>query len=193
MVHIYALKQDDTHSHPKLSSLFVRHIAVQFAGLKDEDVVFANTATGKPFIQNLPHFHFNVSHSGQWLVCATDTQPVGIDIEKILPLDVLAYREQLSVAEYYSLRAMPAAHQLEHFYELWTLKESYLKLTGAGINAPMNSLTMQLIGNNYQVLNSFGRKTEGIFFKTCTLDSAYKLAVCATKNSFSDVKVVTIP
>nr|WP_084787523.1 hypothetical protein [Anaerobacillus alkalidiazotrophicus] len=38
-------------------------------------------------MKGLQSFHFNVSHSGNWVVCATDNQPIGIDIEEIKPID----------------------------------------------------------------------------------------------------------
>lgn len=46
------------------------------------DIRFSTQEYGKPCIPDLPDAHFNISHSGRWVICAFDSQPIGIDIEK---------------------------------------------------------------------------------------------------------------
>lgn len=80
---------------------------------------------------------FNLSHSGDWVACAVGRDcRVGVDIES--PRRPHAYRAL--AAEYFSereckrLAALPDQACREAFYELWTLKESYLKARKLGIS-----------------------------------------------------------
>ena len=43
---------------------------------------------GKPFYNSPSGIHFNISHSGDWSVCAVSELPVGIDIEMVQPIDL---------------------------------------------------------------------------------------------------------
>lgn len=38
---------------------------------------------GKPYLKGYSAFHYSLSHSGEWVACAVDTMPVGIDIQEI--------------------------------------------------------------------------------------------------------------
>lgn len=192
MVELYAVKIEKGIQDAGLSTQLVRYVATTYGSFNDKDIVIRRTPAGKPFINNAPNFHFSLSHAGQWLVCATSKQSVGIDIEYVLPLDVLQYREYLSIAEYYQLRELPAKEQLNRFYELWTLKESYLKQTGDGLSVRMDAFSVLLNSGDLQLFFDDGSRAEGIFFRQYTLDNEYKMAVCATGNSFSEINVIPL-
>lgn len=40
---------------------------------------------GKPYIIGISDFHYGLSHSGDWVACAADTAPVGIDLQEMRP------------------------------------------------------------------------------------------------------------
>jgi phosphopantetheinyl transferase len=73
---------------------------------------------------------FNISHSGNTVGCAISrTGPVGFDLEiPTRPRQLLELaREYFAPAEYQRLRGLDPPALAEHFYQLWTLKESRLK------------------------------------------------------------------
>jgi 4'-phosphopantetheinyl transferase len=84
---------------------------------------------GKPYLNKAGVF-FNISHSESIAMCALDDKEVGADIEMIRAVkDPLAERV-MSAAEkeiYFPER------DREFFFSVWTLKESYLKFRGCGI------------------------------------------------------------
>lgn len=85
---------------------------------------------GKPYFPGSPDF--NLSHSGDFAVLAAASMPVGIDIEQISEEDYLSVgRAFLCEYEYRLLEQTTDKCTL--FYELWTRKESYLKMTGTGL------------------------------------------------------------
>ena len=79
---------------------------------------------------------FNVSHSALLVAMAvTRAGRVGVDVEcltaRAAPL-ALATR-YFTAGEARHLAGFPATEQQRHFYRLWTLKEAWLKATGAGV------------------------------------------------------------
>jgi 4'-phosphopantetheinyl transferase len=51
-----------------------------------------------------------------------------------------------SPSELRSLRSLPTEQLRRRFFELWTLKESYLKARGVGLTLPLHEFSL-LIGN----------------------------------------------
>jgi 4'-phosphopantetheinyl transferase len=103
-----------------------------------ENPVFDYGPHGKPFIVGHPELHFSLSHCKEAAVCVLSRQPVGIDVES-----VGRYRD--SVANYAmsdaELQQIQQATDPEvEFVRLWTMKESFLKLTGEGINDHMKDV-----------------------------------------------------
>lgn len=88
---------------------------------------------GKPYLKNAKHIHFNISHSGNMAMCALHAQPVGADIEMIKPFGHGLERRIMSESEKKVFRQ--SGDKTKLFYQVWTLKESYLKYTGRGLGA----------------------------------------------------------
>ena len=91
---------------------------------------------GKPYLRDYP-FYFNLSHSGSYVVCALSKQEVGVDIQQYKRTDIDRLAERFYSSE--EKKALKACHdrkeQEQLFYQLWTRKEAYGKLTGEGIAA----------------------------------------------------------
>lgn len=99
---------------------------------------------GKPYLVSEPGIYFSISHSGDWVVCAVGDHPVGVDIEKCEPgrHDVAArffHKEEVR----YLNSLLPSARD-DAFYTLWTLKESFVKSIGRGLDLPLRSFEVDL-------------------------------------------------
>lgn len=70
------------------ADLLVRKIIIDTFNLVNEEIYFSVNEYGKPYCEFLNDFHFNVAHSGEWVVCAIDKEPIGIDIEEISTIDL---------------------------------------------------------------------------------------------------------
>ena len=92
---------------------------------------FSYGPNGKPFLKEYPSIHFNISHCRRGIACAVSDNPIGIDIE------VIQYDEDLVPVVFNSEERDIIESSAEpdvKFTELWTRKESYLKLKGEGIS-----------------------------------------------------------
>lgn len=99
---------------------------------------------GKPFFAENPAFAFSMSHSQDWAVLAVCDVPIGIDLEvkrQNRPHVVARYFHEQEKQDFF---ALPETRQAGAFYELWTLKESVVKATGAGMHLPFSQFAVSL-------------------------------------------------
>ena len=102
---------------------------------------FGQGEHGKPYLPDYPQVHFNLSHSGERVMCIMGPAACGCDVEQVdrnqkqidLVIRCLAESEQRQ-----------AARSAVDFFRIWTLKESILKLSGEGITIPLNSFEVSL-------------------------------------------------
>lgn len=108
---------------------------------------------GKPKLSNT-NLHYNISHSGDWAICAVSDIEVGCDIEKIGSADLNVAKRFFCPEEYAHIaeQASPTEQRLL-FYRYWTLKESFIKATGLGLTMPLDSFQI-LLGERIFVKHS---------------------------------------
>lgn len=167
------------------ADLLVRTVICNDLGIKNSDLDFATNEYGKPFLRSFYNYKFNLSHSGNWVVCATNRHPVGIDIEYIQPIDFNIAKRFFSMEEYSALLNLKSSSQLSYFYDLWTLKESYIKAVGKGLYIPLDSFTCQVKVNGDITIKSC-EVTQSIYFRQYHIDNGYKLSVCGFVEEFTD-------
>ena len=106
---------------------------------------FVSGSRGKPFIA--PELdgglQFNLSHAGTVAaVLVTSGQDCGVDVEHL--------RTDISCIDLARRFFHPAearvvdARGSEAFHEYWTVKEAFIKLTGAGLSIPFDSFCVEL-------------------------------------------------
>ena len=89
------------------------------------------TQDGKNFIEKDPGIHFNLSHSGNYAVCAVSEQEVGIDIQEIRdPGESLV---KYCCTENERKRILESSHPAAVFTVVWSWKEAFMKMTGQGL------------------------------------------------------------
>jgi 4'-phosphopantetheinyl transferase len=136
----------EKHRHQYLiTRALVRSVLSLYAkNIAPEQWKFEKNEYGKPFISNstltIP-LRFNLSHADELIVMAvTLDQEVGVDVE-YLPrvgkmLDIAS--NFFSPTEVEQLQSLPQEKQMSRFYDLWTLKEAYIKACGMGLSIPLD-------------------------------------------------------
>ena len=98
----------------------------------ERPVTLGRNQYGKPFLKGNP-VQFSLSHAGDWVACGLADCPLGVDIEKVQPVERGMYGLCLTPQEQQQLEQTPTPPE-RRFIQLWTLKESFGKLRGDGLN-----------------------------------------------------------
>ena len=127
---------------------FLKHLLSQYLQIDNRDLEFDYSSKGKPSLKDKninSNFHFNLSHKENYTIYAFSDRPVGIDLE-VIKNDVQV--EQLvqrffTESELQDICSLNESEKLAYFFQLWTAKEAYLKLTGEGLSGGLDSINLQ--------------------------------------------------
>jgi 4'-phosphopantetheinyl transferase len=164
--------------------LMVRSILCAKYGYQNNQIHFEYSKNGKPLLNRSNNIHFNISHSGDWVVCAFSALQVGVDVEKVRNINFDIARRFYSDEEIALLFSLPENEQTEFFFDLWTLKESYLKALGTGLTKPLSSFTVKVVENNISLYD--GNEKMAVSLEKIRLDKNHKLAVCGYESELPD-------
>lgn len=127
------------------AEVLLRH-ALKSAGYDGTPSGFKYGENGKPYLSGTD-IHFNISHSGDFAVCAVSKAEVGCDIEKEETPNLKVAKRFFSADEYVDIIAESTLkRQRELFFRYWTLKESFVKATGLGMKMPLDAFSVTLDG-----------------------------------------------
>jgi 4'-phosphopantetheinyl transferase len=171
-----------------IADVLIRAIICRKLHLTNQHIVFDSNRHGKPFLQHHSDFHFNLSHAGEWVVCAVGSKPVGIDVEYIRPVSLTLAKRFFSDEEYRAIMEKEVSSRLPFFFELWTLKESYIKALGRGLSLSLASFTIST--GETGIGCTTGLNAGKWFFKQYDAGPGYKCAVCSASDEIADHIVV---
>jgi 4'-phosphopantetheinyl transferase len=140
-----------------VARVFLRSVLSVYSTIAPADWRFETNPWGRPRIAaSAPAgLTFNLSHKPGCVVCLTGHgRELGVDVE-----DTAANRPHVlelverffSPSEAAELRALPAERQVDRFYELWTLKESYIKARGMGLSLGLSRFSFSPRGSTASV------------------------------------------
>lgn len=115
----------------------LRLLLGKYLHVNPEEIIFETGRNQKPHIKHHTNLHYNVSHSGDYVLIAISGSEVGVDVEHT---DTnLHYQDIMQIA--YSDEEIDvvnrSADPLSSFYIFWTRKEALLKATAKGIDDEM--------------------------------------------------------
>lgn len=147
-------------------------LALKQNGVLPENAETGLNSHGKPYLKENRLF-FNLSHSGEYVLCAVGDKELGCDIEKIRDADFKIAERFFSEDENKMLNAVSEKKpKTELFFRIWTLKESYVKAVGKGLAHPFSKAEL-----TFKEGKVTAEKGEYTFFET-DIVSGYKCAAC---------------
>ena len=185
----YARRRDQQHS--LLGDLLARFLIRKRLDLKNSDIKFSFMEKGKPYLAAFPEVQFSISHSGDWVVCATNSHPLGVDVQQLRGLNMDIAHRYFSAAENSDLLACAEHERQLYFFQLWAMKESYLKAIGLGITRSLQNFTIARRGDTVFGIKKKGQWLEGFQLKLYQLDANHPVAVCAASPSFpAEIQII---
>jgi len=116
-----------------VGKFFSKMLLSKQARLNASDIIFSFNENKKPCFKN---HHFNISHSGNFIVIILGPLPVGVDIELIK--ENFDFKSLLP--ECFNKTEINKINNITDFYTFWTKKEALLKATGEGLVDNLNSI-----------------------------------------------------
>ncbi|MEA5109308.1 4'-phosphopantetheinyl transferase Sfp [bioreactor metagenome] len=173
-----------------LGEVLTRHLLKRVFGKLPEDMVFTAGEKGKPEPAGFRGIHFNISHSGDWVVAALSSSAVGVDVERMRKVpEGVANRFFSEKEKAWLASANDGKEKAEIFFTLWTLKESFLKAIGTGLTRSLSTFT---IVNDARGLFSLEDDSGSgrYYLKNWPFREGYKLSACSGIPDFADEPVI---
>ena len=140
-------------------------------GISEEETLFSLKKNGKPYIPEHPDISFSISHSGEIAAAAFSDMEIGCDIE-IIAKDRTNIKNRFFAPEESDFVCSDS-----DFFRIWTLKESYIKALGTGLQTPLPSFS---VIENGKVKSSIASDDGRIFrFGEFGGICGYRLSWCA--------------
>lgn len=180
---IHRMKNGTERNRSIYAGLLLRYAFLK-AGYTQDDwsrIVVKSGQYGKPELAGYNEFQYSLSHSGDWVICAADSSPVGADIQQMKP-----YRMQMAKRFYHEKEYKYLCNITEeelrklNFYQMWAAKESYAKLTGRGIGA---GISKYLVQENYEQITDC-EETVTAFMKIYHSIPDYVVSISSHKENF---------
>jgi 4'-phosphopantetheinyl transferase len=139
---------------------------------------------------------FSLSHTRGLVVCAVAIKDaVGVDVE--WPGREVAHAELarrfFAPAEADWLAELPPEEQRAAFFELWTLKEAFIKALGVGMAMPLADFAFSLSGHDSATISfakPHGERPEEWQFHWCRLAGEYQAAVAIRRPAAQRSEIV---
>lgn len=177
----YSQHTNESGRNARLAGELLSRFALQNKfNIQNTDIAFDHSDKGKPFVTGHPEMYFNISHSGDYIVCASANNLTGIDVERIRNTGYDIAKRYFTSEECFDLYSLPAEQQRDYFFILWTIKESYLKAIGEGLALNLNTFRVKRISTGFNLKgNSEAEKFQVFSFD---LGDEYKMAVSTLDN-----------
>lgn len=160
-----------------LGAEYLLMCACRDSGTDYNKLTVASEPNSKPSFENCD-LSFNLSHSGERVMCVMSSLPVGCDVEKISSADIRIAERFFSEREKAYLHTVADENEKKKlFIKIWTLKESFVKCTGKGFSTPFESFSVTDERGNISLLQS----EDNCRYELYGWDSGdgYRYAVCA--------------
>jgi 4'-phosphopantetheinyl transferase len=175
-----------------IGRLLVWWVLVQdFKFNKHPEIIYDQN--GRPLLKN-KIFDFNISHSGKWVAIGiSEKNRIGIDVQEFTKFDINEVLHYFSDQEINNLNSISVeSDKKSRFFQIWTLKEAYIKCIGSTFKIPLNKFWFSFNDGEQNPVFSSHQFDQDIYkFKSQKLDDLHWLSVCIT-NSINGVEFKTL-
>ena len=160
-----------------LAHLFIRGRLKEILNVGEHKYIsFMRTEKGRPYL--CPSFgwegDFNMSHSGERILAGiSKTGKIGVDIERINPIDMSITHHCFTSEEHYYYDQLSLDEAMMFFFRIWTLKEAFVKTIGQGLSYPLKQFgfNMNQWSKGQIELRASNTTYETYYFKSVQVNS----------------------
>lgn len=150
-------------------------MGISFDAENEESFFIERDENGKPYFVNLP-IEFSISHTeGMWM-CIMSDKPCGIDVQVHKKIDAEKIAERFyKPNEVEFVRVFQEAG----FFQIWTRREAYGKMTGNGLWGD----TPELVDDNISLVN----KIEDYYLVDLDMGDGMSCALCVADKKVDSI------
>lgn len=164
-----------------LGHILSRYAIIKQFHFNNNEIAIAENLYGKPYLSGHSNISFNISHSKDWVVCAINGADIGVDVQEIKDIKLSIAEQFFTKEENDYLASLKKENQLHGFYDVWSLKEAYVKALGFGLSMSLRDFSIIKTSEGIQLKST---KDMECYFKQYEIEKGYKLSVCSKKNNF---------
>jgi 4'-phosphopantetheinyl transferase len=142
--------RDEDRRGYALAHALLRNTLSSLIGSKPEALTFEADSYGKPRLSAPADVSFSLTHTNGLVACAVARgREIGIDAEAIdRPIDAHGIANRyFTESETGYITEGKGEQKHERFFEVWTLKEAFLKATGRGMSQSLEAISFELEEN----------------------------------------------
>lgn len=186
-----------------LGAALALNAALSEYGLCEQKMEYALERHGKPFFPDHPNLHFSLSHSGDYAMCSLGEFRSGNDIECVRGMSEsrarhLAGRFFAEEENAWIDRTGNYQEWEERLFRIWTMKESFLKVTGLGMSLSLKDFAI-IVEDDESIRLRHAVNERTYYMKEYVLPEVYqekdgyRLSVCSESPDFvPTVEVVAL-
>ena len=148
--HAQNFKSDTARINYIVARSVVNKIFSRFLNKDVEKIEVTTNEYKKSYVINAKGIKFNISHTAGLVIVGFSLNEIGVDIEWID--EKFDYRDILDNC-FTVLEIKYIANDLYKFYELWTIKEAYLKCEGIGLIRDPKEIELVSISEKKAILS----------------------------------------
>ena len=166
-------KNNDDKIRSLVGGLLLRYA---FGKRADEIAVDAN---GKPYLDGE---NFNLSHTDGIVALAVAHAPVGVDIEKVRPVNFAVSNKIFSESETEFLSTFNQDEKSINFFDIWVGKESVCKAIGSGLTSLSKTFSLLPLTDGYY------RAFDKLFYLRWLFEGDYR--ICLASENIEPLDIV---
>lgn len=182
--------KNDNDKNRSLAAAIALNAALKEYGLEERTMEYELGKQGKPYFRNHPEIHFSLSHSGDYAICSIGSHEIGNDIERVRSGKEKVAQRFFTKEELDWIYDAP--NDIDNrIFRIWTMKESFLKVTGHGMSLPLNEFAIVVAENGcIHIRQDINDKT--YFIKEYIIPDDfkerdnYKISVCSEAMGLSE-------
>ena len=152
------------------AELLARSIVAKKMSRTIEEIQIERDPGGKPYVIGSA-LQISLTHSKNWAACSVGEVASGVDVEED-SIDELTLAEFFfTTREYQQLCNLNGHARSENFLRLWTIKESFAKLTGRNLDAALTVDSADILSGRNSIVGKNFLLDKGVV-GVCTQSSA---------------------
>ncbi|MDR2250123.1 4'-phosphopantetheinyl transferase superfamily protein [Acinetobacter sp.] len=183
------LRYDQYHPHAArlflISRALTKSVLADRLGISPHKINIQLQPNGKPFIQGSKPAYFNLSHSADVIVLAVcEEGEIGVDVERVdQEFDWMRVDSVLAPSEIEWIQENEQIDPFgvyQRFFQIWTLKEAYIKCTGHGMSSHLKKLNFHVSPEHIQFSDSTknAQNAEQYHFQSYIYDGNFIFSIC---------------